>query len=199
MQKTRTLDPDFERRLDEETARLMAERLASRRPGTFLKAGIALIAALAAGFCAWQLSNRAPGPIGGEAALTAFRQEFGAVQQAVVSAYSEDYSKIDARALVGVDLLPARLLHGGGFRHNFGGTIRVFPLKGGGYGMSADFVPGWACSELVYLHPGGFPDDVTVISSEGTSKASGRPMTPSEAVTGCGSARGFTTIEWDFE
>ncbi len=199
MQKQRTLDPDFERRLDQETALIMAGRQAARRPGRHGKAAMAALLVAFACAAAYLYERRAPSPAGGSAALSAFQQEFGMVQQAAVSAYGEDFSKVEARALVGANLIPARLYRRGGFRHPFGGTIRIFPLSGGGYGMAADAVPGWACSVLVYLHPGGAPDAVTVVSPEGTSTARDAPMPPREAVTACGSARGFATIEWDFE
>lgn len=196
--RERTLEFDFERRLDAEGH---GEKVAARARRVVALASLAAIGGFVGGGLAlWHVASTY-NPLGDAGAASVAGSQVATVQQAITSVYSgsSGFEGLDGALLVRSRQVPAHLISGGRMRHAFGGEIGVgLDTAATGYWIAFEDVPARKCPLVANLGVGDAVLDVRVQRRLGGERVSvGLPFSLTDAARACGSD-GFTRVVWRF-
>lgn len=196
--RERTLEFDFERRLDAEG---YGAKVALRaRRVIMLASAAALSVFVGGGLGLWHLASTY-NPLSDSGAASLAGTQIATVQQAIASVYSgsSGLDGLSGELLLRSRQIPSTLISAGRMRHAFGGEIRVgLDEAASGYWLAFEDVPSRQCPLVASLGVGDSALAVTVQRRQGGQRVStGAAFSLADAARACG-RDGLTRVVWRF-
>lgn len=189
-----------EKNTNTKTARYEVDIVSVRQRFGRLIRNLVVIAVLAAIGLGLRSYMEMVNPVESGSELNDVINEIVILQQSVGDLYPNqtEYNGLDDDVVITGGGLPVSMVSGTRITHSLGGYLHVASIENGGWLLTVDDLPLWACIRLATQSHWDSALSIRASSGNGESKTSGPQMSLSAAEMGCGNGQTKSRVELTF-